>query len=432
MAGRPPLNIGAHGTITRVDKGRGVWLARCRYRAADGRTRIVERRSPSGKSDRYGAAAEAVLLAAIAELQTTTGEAEGATTGTTRLAALTERWLTDLKSRSESVRTTDTYSSIITKLDARAGGLLVRECTPRRLDRLLVELAEVHGPTTARQAKTVLGGVFVLALRDGAVSRNPVRDVGPVRVPSKSVESPNRGRALTPEELGALLHGLANSTVPLPAEGRGKKKESTKTTRTVSQWAKEIDLIDPIMMLGGTGLRRSEMLGLRWNDYDSEAGTIAVTGRVVRGKGVGLIREDVTKSATSRRVVALPRFVVDMLTRRAGEFHPSAEGLIFPSLVGTLRDPDNLNGQFARVRGVLGFGWVATHTFRRTVATLADEAGLSARVGADHLGHARISMTMDAYMARGKTHSAVADVLDIALCADAVTTKRDELQSYKR
>ncbi|RAL31169.1 site-specific integrase [Rhodococcus sp. AQ5-07] len=415
MAGRPPLDIGAHGTITRVDKGRGVWLARCRYRAADGRTRIVERRSPSGRPDRYGAAAEAVLLAVIAELQTTTGEAEGATTGNTRLTELTERWLTDLKSRSESVRTTDTYSSIITKLDTRAGGLLVKECTPRRLDRLLVELAEVHGPTTARQAKTVLSGVFTLAIRDGAVSRNPVKDVGPVRVPSKTAESPDKGRALMPEELTALLHGLGTSELPLPPEGRGKKKVTTKTTRTVSQWAKDVDLIDPITMLAGTGLRRSEMLGLRWADYDAEAGTIAVTGRVVRGKGVGLIREDVTKTTTSRRVVALPLFAVEMLTRRADGFHPSEDGLIFPSSAGTLRDPDNLNGQFARVRGVLGFEWVATHTFRRTVATLADEAGLSARVGADHLGHARVSMTQDVYMARGKTHSALADVLDIAV-----------------
>jgi hypothetical protein len=44
------------------------------------------------------------------------------------------------------------------------------------------------------------------------------------------------------------------------------------------------------------------------------------------------------------------------------------------------------------------------------VATLIDDEGLSARIGADHLGHARISM--DKYMARGRTHTAVADMLD--------------------
>ena len=52
-----------------------------------------------------------------------------------------------------------------------------------------------------------------------------------------------------------------------------------------------------------------------------------------------------------------------------------------------------------------------SHSFRKTVATLIDE-GLSARIGADHLGHSRISMTQDKYMARGRVHTAVADLLD--------------------
>lgn len=53
-----------------------------------------------------------------------------------------------------------------------------------------------------------------------------------------------------------------------------------------------------------------------------------------------------------------------------------------------------------------------SHSFRKALATLIDEEGLSARVGADHLGHRHISMTMDRYMSRGRTHTAVADLLD--------------------
>jgi integrase len=53
-----------------------------------------------------------------------------------------------------------------------------------------------------------------------------------------------------------------------------------------------------------------------------------------------------------------------------------------------------------------------SHSFRKTVATLIDDEGLSARIGADHLGHSRISMTQDKYMARGRIHTAVADLLD--------------------
>jgi pimeloyl-ACP methyl ester carboxylesterase len=45
MAGRPPLRIGTHGKISRINQGRGKWLARCRYRDTDGVTRIVEKLS---------------------------------------------------------------------------------------------------------------------------------------------------------------------------------------------------------------------------------------------------------------------------------------------------------------------------------------------------------------------------------------------------
>jgi integrase len=48
------------------------------------------------------------------------------------------------------------------------------------------------------------------------------------------------------------------------------------------------------------------------------------------------------------------------------------------------------------------------------VATLIDDSGLSARIGADQLGHARPSMTQDVYMSRGQVHSEVAEVLDRA------------------
>jgi integrase len=58
--------------------------------------------------------------------------------------------------------------------------------------------------------------------------------------------------------------------------------------------------------------------------------------------------------------------------------------------------------------------------FRKTVTTLVDDSGLSARIGADQLGHARPSMTQDVYMSRGQVHTEVADVLDQAV------GKRDE------
>jgi integrase len=55
---------------------------------------------------------------------------------------------------------------------------------------------------------------------------------------------------------------------------------------------------------------------------------------------------------------------------------------------------------------------VTSHSFRKTVATLIDDEGLSARIGADQLGHAKVSMTQDKYMSRGRVHTQVAELLD--------------------
>lgn len=61
------------------------------------------------------------------------------------------------------------------------------------------------------------------------------------------------------------------------------------------------------------------------------------------------------------------------------------QAVMFPSTAGTLRDPDNFNGQWRKVRAALGVPDVTSHSFRKTVATLVDDEGLSARIAADHL-----------------------------------------------
>ncbi len=61
---------------------------------------------------------------------------------------------------------------------------------------------------------------------------------------------------------------------------------------------------------------------------------------------------------------------------------------------------------------------VSSHSFRKAVATLIDDAGLSARIGADHLGHAKVSMTQDRYMSRGRVHHQVAELLEHTVSDD--------------
>jgi integrase len=59
-----------------------------------------------------------------------------------------------------------------------------------------------------------------------------------------------------------------------------------------------------------------------------------------------------------------------------------------------------------------GVPGVTTHSFRKTVATLIDDESLSARIGADHQGQSKVSITQDRYMSRGRVHTQVAELLD--------------------
>jgi integrase len=100
---------------------------------------------------------------------------------------------------------------------------------------------------------------------------------------------------------------------------------------------------------------------------------------------------------------------------RRGLPYLGQQPMVFPSTAGTLRDPDNFRARWRAVRDELGVPDATSHSFRKSVATLIDDEGLSARIGADHLGHARVSETQDTYMARGRSHKAVADLLDRAI-----------------
>lgn len=93
----------------------------------------------------------------------------------------------------------------------------------------------------------------------------------------------------------------------------------------------------------------------------------------------------------------------------------STEPTLRGSSSRTLRDPDNFGKQWREIRDSLGLPDVSSHSFCKTVATLIDDSGLSARVGADQLGHARPSMTQDIYMSRGQVHAEVAAASTVEL-----------------
>lgn len=315
MAGRPPLRIGQHGKITRRQLGGGIWLAHCRFRDTDGVVRRVERRTPDGTRDQHGKVAEQELLD---HLDSRRAPSEDEVTDSTTITALVTTYLLRLNDEGRAAATMDTYRFAAGKLEGKLGGVRVGEATTGRIDSAIRAMSKAHGPTMARQAKTILRGALGIAVIAGALDSNPVRDVSPI----KSKTPPKGARALTADELRALLGALGES-----------------------KYCAANDLVDPITLLIATGLRRSELLALRWSDVDDEAGTVTVSGKVVRSKGVGLQRVEAAKTAAGLRTIALPLFALETLKRRADEPQLGRLGVIFPSTAGTLRDPNNFGKQ---------------------------------------------------------------------------------------
>jgi integrase len=388
MAGRPPLRIGQHGKISRKYIGSGVWEAQCRYRDTDGVTRRVRRIGPADQYDRRGKLAEDVLIEALARRRPSSGGPDEIGLDTA-VMTLVEAHLARLAEDGRAPATQATYRIVAGKLRIKLGGVRVGEATPVRIDAALRSMSNTHGPVMARQAKTILSGGLQLAVMANVLGANPVREVQPI----KSKRPPKGAPALLAYQLRDLL-----------------------TKLRTSEYCLKHDLVGPFTLFIATGLRRGELLGLRWSDFDETEGTIAVTGKVERIAGKGLIRVEVTKTAAGRRRLALPSFAVDALRqRRSLPFLGEHPVIMFPSTAGTWRDPNNFGREWRKVRGELGVPDVTTHSFRKTLATLIDDRGLSARVGADHLGHSKVSMTQDVYMARGKVHTQVADLLDDAI-----------------
>ncbi|MGV0050789.1 site-specific integrase [Mycobacterium colombiense] len=362
---------------------------RTRFRDTDHVTRLVERRVKTGDSDKaserdkYGRAAEDELIKELALRRPPVGA--GGITADTKLATLVQMHIERLAEDGRSPATIDTYKATANKLAKVLGGMPVGVAKPSDVDAVLRSMIKRHGSGLARHSRVLLRGGLQLAVMAGVLQTNPGRELSPI----KSKAKPKGARALESDEARELLAKLR-----------------------ASEFCQRHDLVDPIIMLLGTGLRRSEVLGLLWENWDEGAATISVTGKVLRVTGQGLFRFDDGKTDTSVRTLKLPRFVSDMLRVRREAPYVGEHQAIFASTRGTWRDPNNFGRDWRDVRDALGVSDAKFHSFRKLVATLIDDEGLSARVGADQLGHARPSMTMDRYMRRGQVHAEVADLLD--------------------
>ncbi|MCX2948130.1 tyrosine-type recombinase/integrase [Lentzea sp. NEAU-D7] len=378
--GRPPLDLGTYGAIRCYETDSG-WRATTKYRDYDGKTRPVER---WGKTK---SAAERSLKKALAERK---GPSGSSLTRESRFKEALDQWFTKFQALADagkrSPSSVDTYRSIMDRhVLPGLGELRIREMTVARVDAFLGALWRSVSVDTAKTARSVISGALRIAVRDKALDTNPVREAEPLEAGRK--KSP---RALTREERVRWLEMLES-------DPKAVKR----------------DLPDLSRFMMATGVRIGEALAVYWEDIDFKAGTVAVNYTVIRVKDIGLIRKS-TKTEAGERTLLLPRWALDMLQRRR-KTTSFPNGPIFPDALGGLRDPSNTRKDLRKARGGDEFAWVTSHVFRKTAATILDEAGLSARQVADQLGHARPSMTQDTYMGRKLVDRRAADALEDAL-----------------
>ncbi|MEY7974643.1 tyrosine-type recombinase/integrase [Saccharomonospora xinjiangensis] len=105
-----------------------------------------------------------------------------------------------------------------------------------------------------------------------------------------------------------------------------------------------------------------------------------------------------------------------MLQRRGAAYPGEGPAIgaaapVFPDTAGGWRDPSSTRRDLRTARGTEGSAWVTSHVFRKTCATILDEARFTPRQIADQLGHARPSLTQDVYVARKMANPAAADAL---------------------
>jgi integrase len=237
--------------------------------------------------------------------------------------------------------------------------------------------------------RSVYRGILDLAVRHDAIPLNPVRSVGSLSSKADArVTVKDARRSFTRAERDAVI---AYADTNLKAANR--------------------DLGDLIAFLGGTGARIGEACALRWSALDLKAGTADLGPTVVRIKGRGLIIQEKGKTTMSQRTVRLPTWLVVRLMEGQLRAESNHLDVVFASPLGLLRDPSNTSHHIRDVLNETGHPWASAHTFRKTVATLLDEAGVSARESANQFGHAKASMTMDVYMNRRTINERAAEVL---------------------
>jgi integrase len=292
---------------------------------------------------------------------------------------LAQRWL---PSKKLTLRTSthDSYRrNIELHVTPAIGRVSLRRLRPDHLERFYADLAD-HGRMDGKgglNSKTIVEIHMILrrslddAVRRGLIVSNPARVAhAPKRRPLSSPTS----RVWTAAQLSEFVNG----------------------TRSHRYHA-------ALWLAANTGMRRGEVLGLRWGDVDLDLGLLCVTRSLV---SVGYeLHETRGKSRSARRSINLDPITTELLSewrqRRCAEdpeFDPDdPEGHVFSRPDGSATHPQLLSDAFKKLVARSGLPSIRFHDLRNTHATLLLKAGVPVKVVSERLGHSTPGFTMATY-----------------------------------
>lgn len=296
--------------------------------------------------------------------------------GGTTFRAFAERWLEHEQSN-VSPKTLERYQDLLLKNVAGIiGAERLDKLTPARLDGVWTKLLTSGrrdgkgglSPRTVHHCRRVTQTALDQACTWNLIKANPVTPTRPPRVEKKRIE------IYDADQVGKLL-------------------EAFRTTR----------MRVPVLIAVACGLRRGEILALRWRHIDFERGTMAVEES---WEQVGTETRLKPPKSGKARVVALPASVRDELkahrVRQAQEqlrlgVRATSDAFVVAQVDGSPIKPQSLTHEWTRLLAKTELPTIGFHGLRHTHATLLLGKGVHPKVASERLGHSTVSITLDLY-----------------------------------
>jgi integrase len=302
-------------------------------------------------------------------------KAEGTYVDPTKMtvAEYLEHWLSADIERRVARKTAVRHRQLVQRQIAPAiGQIPMRKLTPVHIEAFEAELQRT-GYVKGRKAGQGLTAQTVLhvhrtlsqalahAVATGVLFKNPAGQVKPPRPPRREIA------ILTKQEVASLLREAG-------------------------------PLYLPVLVAVTTGMRRGEILGLRWSDIDLKAARLTVNQSLERLGGKTAFKSP--KTVGSRRTITLPRLTVEALSaHRAQQARIGAEELVFAHGDGSAWDPDTLTKAFDRLIRAIGVRRITFHGLRHTHISHQLMDGVHVKVVSERAGHANVSVTLSVYAA---------------------------------